>query len=769
MKISQILRSLYRDRLNTLVVIISLSIGMASFNIVMMFIIRELNTDSFQKNNKQIYALICDDLWVPGQKIYYCKFGSAEFMKSNFPQVEDYCRINNSGSQKIIVNKETYFDQPVITSASVNFFSFFSYKLLTNNPASALESKNNIVISEEIAKKYFSHDDPIGRVIEIVNRDKTEKMIVTGVFEKPLENSQLRFDMVRQIGESDSRCYIRLTKDAKQDQVEKLLFDKKESIPIINTGTPGSYFLEPLQKAYFNTGRSSATEISRDKKDLWIAFIIGIMIIGIAIFNYLGVLSNKFLVKIKEFKVRRINGGSSFNIILGFMIENSILIGFSFLVSLYFMFELFPFFNGLTSSHITEKFIIQPEKMILLLAVIVFIWVITLLFASYLIYSEENKKSKNQLTNQVKSVQIPAFNIIQLAGSVALIICSFIIIRQMKFISNKPIGLDKGVIEVKLPGQYSDKASVFKNELMKEKSINCISVVGTSPVLEHFLVALKYQQNGVEKQYSPAGFNGDENYLKVLGINLIEGDGLSDLKSGNTKKCLINQSFAKLFSDQDLIGKSMPGMDDMIITGIVSDFNYSDLKSLVEPAFISYSNKGSHLLVKPSENQIAEARKIIFKVWQELIPDYPINIESVGDRYEWFHRENKNFLKLIVACSLISLFLSMIGLFAISSQRTRARTKEIGIRKINGANIIQILAIITRDLGRWIILAILFASPVAWYVMNKWLENYAYKTEIRWWVIVLAGIITLGVSLLTVSWQSWRAATRNPVETLRYE
>ena len=403
------------------------------------------------------------------------------------------------------------------------------------------------------------------------------------------------------------------------------------------------------------------------------------------------------------------------------------------------------------------------------MCVIIFIWVITLFFVSFLIYQEASDKFKEEKNFRIKSVQIPALNILQLAGSVALIICAIIIIRQMNFISTKPIGLDKNVIEVKLPGQYSDKATIFRNELMKDKSINCISVVGASPVLEHFLVSLKYLQDGVEKQYSPAGFSGDENYLKVLGINLIEGDGLSDLKSGNTKKCLINQSFVKLFPGHDLVGKSMPGMDDMIITGIVTDFNYSDLKSLVEPAFISYSNRGSHLLVKPSENRAAEARKIIYKVWQELIPDYPIDIESVGDRYEWFHRENNNYLKLIVACSLISLFLSMIGLFAISSQRTRARTKEIGIRKINGASIIQILAIITRDLGRWIILAILFASPVAWYVMNKWLENYAYKTEIRWWVIVLAGIITLGVSLLTVSWQSWRAATRNPVEALRYE
>jgi putative ABC transport system permease protein len=193
------------------------------------------------------------------------------------------------------------------------------------------------------------------------------------------------------------------------------------------------------------------------------------------------------------------------------------------------------------------------------------------------------------------------------------------------------------------------------------------------------------------------------------------------------------------------------------------------LKSFIEPAFISYSNSGSHLLVKPSDNQEAQAKKIISQIWQNLIPDYPVNIESVGDRYEWFHRDNKNYIRLIVSCTLISLFLSMIGLFAISFQRTRSRTKEIGIRKINGASIIEILVVLNSDLGRWVLLAFLFASPVAWYAMHKWLQNYAYKTELSWWVFALAGIIALGIALLTVSWQSWRAATRNPVEALRYE
>jgi putative ABC transport system permease protein len=576
--------------------------------------------------------------------------------------------------------------------------------------------------------------------------------------------------MVRLIGETDSRCYLRLSKQTSQAELEKLLLEKKASIPVINTGTPVPYFLEPLKKAYFDTSRGTSVEISRNITDIWVAIVIGILILAIATFNYLGILANKFLLKTKEFKIRLINGGSRSGIILRFMFENSFLIFFSFLAGIYLMSELIPFFNELTESKITTKFIFQPVQILVLLSVIAFLLLITFLLVTYLIFTETNNDFlKEDPPAKVKIVQIPLLNIIQISGSIALIICSIIIIKQMKFITKKPIGLDKTVIEVKIPSQYADKASVFKEELLKNNSINSISVVGASPVLEHFLVSLKYQQNGVEKQYSPAGFSGDENYLRVLGIQLIEGDDFSETESVTGKKCLINQSLAKFFPEQNLIGKGIPGMEDVTIVGIVKDFNYFSLKSYVEPSFISYSQKGSHLLVKPSHNQTIEARNVITQVWHDLIPGNPVEVESVGERFEWFHRENKNYIKLIISCSIISLFLSMIGLFTISFQKTRSRTKEIGIRRINGASVPDILIILNKDIGRWFLIALLLAVPVSWYSMNKWLQNYAYKTEISWWIFALAGTIVFGIALLTVNLQSWRAATRNPVEALRYE
>ena len=770
MNLNQIIRSIIRDRLNNLVILISLAVGLASIILVVLFISRELGTDNFHKNSDRIYALKCDDPWIPGKKMYHCRFGSAEFMKSNFAGVEDFCRINNSNALKIIADNEDYFDKPMIIGASENFFRFFSYKLRTNNPETALESGNSLVISSEIAKKYFGDKDPVGKIISLVTQKQTDEMTVTGVFEKPVQNTQINFDMVRLIGDVDSRCYISLTAQTDPDEMETIFSEKRDVIPVINTGGPGQYYLEPLRLAYFDTSRGSNVENNRDKRDLWIAMIIGLLIMGVAVFNYLAVLANKFHRKKKEFYLRRINGSSLSNLTFRFLLENGIIVVFSFFLGLFLMHDGLPFFNNLTGSGITGSFIFKPGQIAILAAVPVLLILITFFFTYYLVNSNLGLNLlKTDQDHKIKTIQIPAFNVLQLASSMALIICSIVIIRQMNFITNKPIGLDREVIEVRIPPQYKDKAGVFKEELMKHSSVKNVSVVGASPLLEHFLLALKYQENGVEKQYSPSGFIGDENYLSVLGIELVAGDDFSGTLSANTDKCLINESFASLFKDQDLIGKGIPGMENKIIAGIVKDFHYSDLKSFVEPAFISFSNTGGHLMVKATENQIPQVREAISSVWQKLIPDYPLNIESMGDRYEWYHRENVNFKRLITTCSVISLFLSMIGLFAVSYQKTRSRTKEIGIRKINGARISDILSLINSDFFIWTIIAFVIAVPAAGYAMFRWLEAYAYKTELSWWIFALSGLLVLAVSLLTVSWQSWRAATRNPVEALRYE
>jgi len=769
-KLTIVIRNLLRRKLNTSVIIASLAIGMACVSLIALFIQRELSTDSFQRYKAQIYALKCDDPMNKGAKIYQCREGSSEYMKANFAQVEDFCRIKNSSVQRVVVNKESYFDGPKIIGVSKNFFDFFSYNLQTNNSLTALDASNNLVISTDLAKKYFGPVDPIGQVITLVDGDKQEQMVVTGIFQKPVENSQLRFDMVMPIGEMDSYCFVRLNPKAKVAEMETIFKNSKASIPVIHAGTPGQYYLEPLLDSYFVTLKDSSIKASRDKKDLWVAFVIGLIIICIATFNYLGLLNNSLLEKNKAYAVLRINGGSKLGFVLGFMAESLLILCISFIISIFLLFWVIPFFNVLTTTNITSGYILRLQQILIISAVIVILLFVSFLFVSFRISANINLNALKPGGSRIgKHTQFPMFNVFQLASSLVLISFSIVIMKQINYVTQKQIGLDKQVIEVKIPEQYADKVSVFKTGLVASSFIAKVSIASASPIQEHWMVSLNYKENGIEKENVASIFTGDENYISTLGIQIIEGSGFPGNQLTDKNKCLINESLSRLFPGQNLIGKELPGMKSKIVTGIVKDFHYSSLKSLVEPAFIAFDPKGLNLMVKASENQLAQAQGAIAKTWKKLIPDYPLNMETIGDRYEWLHLENKKYLQLIGSCCFISIFLSMIGLFAISFQSSRQRTKEIGIRKVNGARVSEILTMLNRDFVKWVIIAFVIATPIAYYAMNKWLESFAYKTSLSWWIFALAGLLALGIALLTVSLQSWKAATRNPVEALRYE
>ena len=406
----------------------------------------------------------------------------------------------------------------------------------------------------------------------------------------------------------------------------------------------------------------------------------------------------------------------------------------------------------------------------MLLGIPFLIWCASYLFA----YIGIGKRVQIEALKSAKfkptaKIHFPVFNIIQLAASIVLIIGSIIILRQIHYITHKKIGIDRNVLEVKIPRHHKNLAGIFKTQLEKHPSIDKISIAEASPVLEYYQVLLNYDDHGTEKQYTPAMFVGDQNYAKALGIKIIAGENFSENPASNQHKCIINASLAKLFPGQDLIGKGLPGYGEMIVIGIAKDFNYNSLKEFIEPAYIAYGNGGYYMMVKPTIGQEAEAREYISKTWDELIKDFPLNMESIGDRFEWMHRENTNYAKLIGACCFISVFLSMIGLFAVSIYNSRKRTKEIGIRKVNGARISEILAMLNKEFAVWVAIAFVIATPVAYYFMNKWLENFAYKAGMNWWIFALAGLLSIGIALLTVIGQSWRSATRNPVEALRYE
>jgi putative ABC transport system permease protein len=770
MKLNQIFRSLFRNPLNSLIIIISLAIGMACTNLIMLFITRELNTDSFQQNRDRIYLLRCDNPYEKGSLMSNCKKGGAEYIKENFSQVEDFCRIRFTRAQKVMIGNQIYNDNLAVFETSATFFTVFSYKLLTNNPNSALTTKDDIVISEELAQKYFGERLPVSQIITIINDNIKTDFIIRGIFRKPVENSQFNFDMVKLSENNERYAFLLLKNNTDPAKLEKLFAKEKDKIPVINDGTPGKYYLKSFKQTYFDTSEYSLLGNKREKSDIVIAMIIGLLIFCVASVNYLGLINNKLFDKTPEFYIRRINGGSRTSLIMDFMIESLITIGIAFVISLEVISLIIPLFNDLTESQIDLTCFTTPESFLLMSGVL-----FSLLFATLLFSVNKLNKLKISSTGNVmldiegKIIKIPSFNIFQLIVTIVLVICSITILKQINFITKKDIGINKDVIEVKIPSIYESQTKNFKEDLLKYPSVASISVTTASPLLEWIQTSFQYAENGVDKQYSPNIFRGDEAFIRTLGINLTEGRDFSGNITSDKNNCIINESLARHFSGRNLIGEKLPGYEKLTVIGIVKDFNCSGAKDPISPGVIIFDNSGNHLLVMPAFGQSQSVKKSISETWKKFIPDFPVNIESVRERYDWYHIKETNFAKLIISCCLISLFLSMIGLFAISFHTSRKRTKEIGIRKINGATVFGVISLLNRDFFRWIIIAFVPASFLAWYIMSTWLQGFAYRTELNLWIFILAGLLTVTTTFLTVSWQSWRAATRNPVDALRYE
>jgi putative ABC transport system permease protein len=767
MKFNQILRSFLRDRLATIIIIISLAVGLMCITLIILFINRELKTDKFQSNVDRIYLLKGDNPFVKGSKMYVCRLGGAEYMKENFAQVEDYCRIQNIVIQKTEVNGQIYFDNPVLYEASANFFSFFTYKLLTNNPNTVFEACGDIAISEDLAVKYFGTSSVVGKIISLTIADTKKDYAIKGVFTKPKDNTQLSFDLVTFAKESESFAFLKLKERSDPSELEKLFAANEEKIPNINAGTPGRYYLESFRKSYFDTTPRTILGPTRDKSDLWIAFIIGIMILTVATFNYLGLVNNKLLDKTMELYIRRLNGGSKVILVSNILAEITITIFIALILGLVLLNWAIPFFNEFSNSNIQFHHFFQIDGLLIIALVIIFLLLITLIFAYFKI--DFHTVSRILIDHKGKVIQVPVFNIIQLTVSFVLLICSTIIIKQIHYINNKNIGLDKDVLEVKLPDQYSEKAAVFKEELLRNPLVNQVSIASASPLQDHWSSLLEYTKDGEKLQYTPSIFKGDENYISTLGIKLVNGRNFSGNKSSDKNNCIINESLARNFPYQNLVGSKLPGDSRFTIIGITKDFNFSSLKNIVEPCYITFNTGGSHILVKASADRLPIIRKSINEISQRIIPDYPISIDSVKERFEWFHRENSNYIKLIGTCCLISLFLSMIGLFAISFSSSRKRSKEIGLRKINGASISAILFLLNKDFLKWVVISFVIATPISVYCMHNWLKNYAYKTNQSWWVFAISIAVVMTVAILTVSFQSWKAATKNPVDSLRFE
>jgi putative ABC transport system permease protein len=696
--------------------------------------------------------------------------------------------------QALIGYNNNYFNESRIAAVDSNFLQIFDFKITRGNPVEALTAPNAVVISENMAGKYFAGLDPIGKELAVVNNGKKRFFTVSGIMENCPENSSLSYDFflpMTAFPETNSgnwnnlsvNTFLLLRDGVRQSAIDqefpKLVKkyignNKPEFDKWLASGNKFRFSLQPLTKVHLYSRLEADYAQNGNIIVIYILCIIAFLVITISTINYINLSNIRLCRSWKKTGILKILGATQSHLIAGNILLSVIVCLFSLILAILVTGSVMPVFQNLFGKQ--EIFVLSHFKHI---SVIFFI-ALCIGMVSGLISSIRKPvgKSGNLLafsTSKAESIRGErGFVIFQNVLSICLIIASIVIFKQTKLLQNKELGYNSSnllVVNNALP--VNDKLEVFKQTLAKNPNIQDISVSDYIPSREvSNYYTLHFQNDQAKYDFSLSGFSTDEQFLKTYQIAVSEGKFFGPISESGSE-CVMNYAAINQFGIKDPIGKVVWwGDKEYRISGIIPDFNYESLRNGVRPLIIRKLDpnpRNLYVTIRCSDEEMKSTIAYVGQTWKNIAGDIPFEYNFLDKNLALLYGKEKTFSELISIFSFLSIVIACLGIFGLSSFASILRTKEIGVRKVNGARVFELLAMLNKNFVKWVAIAFVIATPIAYYAMHKWLQNFAYKTELSWWIFAMAGLLALGIALLTVSWQSWKAATRNPVEALRYE
>jgi len=790
------LRNIKRNKGFSFINIAGLSVGMTCFILITMYVKYELSFDMFHKNSNRIFRTILD-LKTGGSRdstewaITTAMLAPA--LMTEFPEVEYATRLRISSGQ--LRYKEKNFNE-VGKYADESFLNVFSFNLIEGDKKRALTEPFSIVISEKLAEKLFGKDPPIGKVITFNNR---QGYTVTGIIENVPSNSHLQFDYI--ISFSSLRAngvrYVKNWKDINfstylllNSRVSYKEFQKKLELIVKKyhksdaKETKRSYFLQPLKDIHLRSHFVSEKAVNNsDIKYIYLLISIAFGILLIACINYINLAMARVVRRFKEVGIRKTIGAQRSQIIHQFLIESVLLTLLSLTISLVMVFISLPPFRAFVDQNIDFNLLFSWKNLFILLIALL---TTGLLSGSYPAYFLASFRPVNILKKIIKSTagRNPyelrnIFVVFQFYVAIILILSSIVIQKQLMFIKNNDIGFDRENIAVVTVPSYSTnrgKYGVIKKELLQNPSIQGVSISSFTPVAlgneDHVSIETDNVGEMLEIPQSSRVFV-DYDYLDLYNIKILQGRNFSPFYSTDIEHAVIvNETLVKEAGLMNPIGKKLtrPDIQNGRIIGVVKDFHFVPFKEKIEPMFFSLApERGPRISIKISPGNIRQTLNNIETVFHKHINNFLFNYDFLDNTFNNLYKTEEKLGNILITFSIITIIITSLGLFGLISFMAERRTKEIGIRKVVGASISNIMILLVKEFLILVCFSIVIALPIAIYVMNKWLENYVYRTNINVGIILMSASIALLITLFTVSYQTIKAAAANPVDSLRYE
>lgn len=785
MKLKFAFRNLFKNKVDAFINMGGLAIGIAVFFLISLYSKHELSYDKFNSNYKDIYQVNIG-------KEFYTTAPLASLMKERIPEIKSVTRIDyyagggqapfievveiGGSSRKLKVKNVVFADN--------NFFDMFSFRVIYGNSSAALNDPYSIVLTRNTSQLLFGTDNSVGKSIHYIG-DRSSlpemDMTVTAVIENIPDNSSVTFNAVASFAtlysikptgrdmDSDWSNWMYSTFALLDNNNSKIV---EEKLSKLWEECESIYFAENEHQEIGIVSLSDIPFYNNNKRQLiFLIQLVGIFILILALVNFVNLTIARSSLRAKEIAIRKVNGSSRFELIKQFLFESVLISILVAPVSLLIVSLSKSYFNNITHTQISFDIIHQPLMIVYFAIGILVIGIIAGIYpAFYLSSFKITSLLKGEVTKGKKrtSLQFGLF-VFQFVISISLIICTVIISKQIDFVKNKSLGLNTAnIIDFNQSKQIGLEYNVFKQRLLHNPNI--ISVTRTNTGLGKGLpITATYENNGIKKTYAVTTVDPD--FIPTMDIGMLDGRNFSWEIQGDKKGAIIiNETFAKELGLKSVLNTELTLFNTKAkIIGVVKDFFYDSFRQTLKPSALWYADWNSHINIKINNQNTAQSIKYIEDLWNELSPQTPFEYEFLDKTYGQLYKSEENLQKIFTTFSVIAIIIACLGLFGLALNSTQQRVKEISIRKINGAKISEILIMLNKNIIKWIVIAFVIACPIAWYAMHEWLNNFAYKTELSLWTFAIAGILSLVIALLTVSFLSWKAASRNPVEGLRYE
>ena len=799
--LTSVWRYIRKNRVFTTINVLGLVIGMTAFMLIAQYIFHELSYDKFWKNTDRVFRVQLDRYdkgelatqWAAG-----CN-GIGPDLKANFPEVKQYVRMHQSNA--LLSYGDIFFKEEGVYYASQDFFKVFGYPLISGEDSAALKGLNKIVLSRSLAKKYFHDENPLGKTIR--NNGKVEYM-VTGVFEDLPENSHMKIDallsfatyakLVGRKSEADLNqwqwdgflTYILLNENTDVKKLEAKLpayVTKREGEELKKFNAGMVFHLMSISDVHLDSDFIGEFKANGSRDTVYFLSIVAVLIIVIAWINYINLSTAKSVERAREVGVRKVMGGFRNQLIQQFLVESLLLNTIAVAVAIASVLLLSPWFSQLTDRELGYALFRQKMFWAFAFSLIVGGTLLSGLYPAFVLSAfKPVEVLKGRFKNSGKGVFFRKGMVVtQFIASITLIVGTYTVYTQINFMRNQKLGVNiNQTVVMQSPNitdsTYSQKYEVFKQRLTQYSEVSAVcastSIPGASPGWNAGGIRRLSQREDEQKQYRVIMM--DHDFIPSYGLQVLAGRAFSGDNANENKTVLLNESASKLMGflkPEDALNDQINFWGDTFrIVGVLKNYRQESLKKNFEPLIFRYDKSpGGFYSIKFNTSNVKESLAKFETQWKELFPGNPFNYFFLDEHYNKQYKADQQFGKVFGLFSGLAIFIACLGLFGLSSLTAIQRTKEIGVRKVLGASVTNILTLVSRDYALLMGIAILLATPLTWWVMNNWLNGFANRIAIAWWIFALPSLMVIVIALLTVSIHTLKAATTNPVDSLRYE